>query len=48
MLLLENGLDAVLTMAGSGEVCKIRLVQDSALSDHFNPLANYQAKFPTC
>ena len=23
-------------------------VQDSDLSDHYNPLANYQAKYPTC
>ena len=23
-------------------------MHDSALSDHFNPLANYQAKYPTC
>ena len=33
---------------GLGRVCKIRPVQDSALSDHFNPLDNYQAKSPTC
>ena len=33
---------------GRVRVCKIRPVQDSDLSDHFNPLANYQAKHPTC
>ena len=26
---------------GFGQVCKIRPVQDSDLSDHFNPLADY-------
>ena len=29
-------------------ICKIRPVQDSDLSDHLNPLVNYQAKYPTC
>ena len=33
---------------GRVRVCKIRPVQDSDPSAHFNHLAKYQAKYPSC